>query len=176
VARALRHAVVSRLARTLGGSSAVCCYRVALQASSAHDFNPFCQFPNQSLVHVRKTGMQTQGDGAFGRQSLALQASARGVVGRRAQPNPALKGRSNGVPPGPGRRYGVHCLWPGPGVTPLASPLARTLGCTWPYLHPASTRLAQVGSPWPLPLAHQNFWQREENARHSLGWVRVQWQ
>jgi hypothetical protein len=32
------------------------------------------------------------------------------------------------VPPGPGRRYAVHFRPPGPGVTPLAPPLARTLG------------------------------------------------
>jgi hypothetical protein len=34
------------------------------------------------------------------------------------------------MPPGPGRRYGVHFRRPGPGVTPLSSPLAPTLGCT----------------------------------------------
>jgi hypothetical protein len=37
-----------------------------------------------------------------------------------ARPNTSLKLSSNGVPPGPGHRYGVHFLWPGPGVTPLA--------------------------------------------------------
>lgn len=35
-------------------------------------------------------------------------------------PNPSFKRSTNGVPPGPGHRYGVQCLWPGPGVTPLA--------------------------------------------------------
>jgi hypothetical protein len=34
------------------------------------------------------------------------------------------------VPPGPGRRYPVHFRPPGPGVTPSAPPLARTLGVT----------------------------------------------
>ena len=33
-------------------------------------------------------------------------------------PNPSLKRSANGRPPGPGRRYGVHCLQPGPGVLP----------------------------------------------------------
>jgi hypothetical protein len=37
-------------------------------------------------------------------------------------------GRANGVPPGPGRQYGVHFRRPGPGVTPSSSPLAPTLG------------------------------------------------
>jgi hypothetical protein len=119
------------LAQTLNGSNAVRCYRVALQASSAHEFNSFWQLQNQSPVQFRKTRTQTQGDGVFGQQSLALQASARGVVGRRAQPNPALKGRSNGVPPGPEPRYAVHFLFSGPGVPPSASPLARTLGSTF---------------------------------------------
>jgi hypothetical protein len=38
---------------------------------------------------------------------------------RRVRPNPSLKPSPNGGPPGPGHRYGVHCLWPGPGVPPL---------------------------------------------------------
>ena len=33
-------------------------------------------------------------------------------------PNPSLKRRANGRPPGPGPRYGVHFLSPGPGVLP----------------------------------------------------------
>jgi hypothetical protein len=36
------------------------------------------------------------------------------------QPNTSLKLSTNGMPPGPGHRYGVHFLWPGPGGTPLA--------------------------------------------------------
>jgi hypothetical protein len=35
------------------------------------------------------------------------------------RPNPSVKPRPNGGPPGPGHRYGVHFLWPGPGVPPL---------------------------------------------------------
>ena len=35
-------------------------------------------------------------------------------------PNPSLNRSANGRPPGPGHRYGVHCLCPGPGVLPLA--------------------------------------------------------
>jgi hypothetical protein len=70
------------------------------------------------------------------------------AIGRCVQPNPALKGRSNGVPPGPGHRYGVHCLWPGPGVPPLASPLARTLGSTLRYCGaPASKFKCSVCQP-----------------------------
>jgi hypothetical protein len=33
-------------------------------------------------------------------------------------PNPSLKPSPNGGPPGPGCRYAVHCLHPGPGVPP----------------------------------------------------------
>jgi hypothetical protein len=38
------------------------------------------------------------------------------------------------VPPGPEARYGVHFLSSGPGVTPLLSPLAPTLGVMNPTL------------------------------------------
>ena len=40
--------------------------------------------------------------------------------GARVQPNPSLKRSANGRPPGPGSRYGVHFLLPGPGVLPLS--------------------------------------------------------
>ncbi len=33
-------------------------------------------------------------------------------------PNSSLNRSANGRPPGPGRRYAVHCLRPGPGVLP----------------------------------------------------------
>jgi hypothetical protein len=38
----------------------------------------------------------------------------------RARPNSALNRSANGRPPGPGRRYAVHFLRPGPGVLPLS--------------------------------------------------------
>ena len=41
---------------------------------------------------------------------------------RKVLPNHSLEARSNGGPPGPGHRYGVHFLWPGPGVPPLTPP------------------------------------------------------
>lgn len=41
-------------------------------------------------------------------------------VSRRTMPNPSLKRSTNGMPPGPGRRYAVHFRQPGPGVMPLA--------------------------------------------------------
>jgi hypothetical protein len=40
-------------------------------------------------------------------------------VGCAERPNPSLKRSTNGRPPGPGLRYGVHFLSPGPGVLPL---------------------------------------------------------
>jgi hypothetical protein len=39
---------------------------------------------------------------------------------RASMPNPLLKRSTNGGPPGPGLRYAVHFLSPGPGVLPLA--------------------------------------------------------
>ncbi len=41
-----------------------------------------------------------------------------GVQPSSRRPNPSVKPRPNGGPPGPGHRYGVHFLWPGPGVPP----------------------------------------------------------
>jgi hypothetical protein len=121
------------------------------------------QLQNQSPVQVRKTGMQTQGDGAFGQQSLALQASAQGVVRRRAQPNPALKGRSNGAPPGPEPRYAVHFLFSGPGVTPSASPLARTLGGTMVL------RQGRIGSPGFAGIRSEQAWAKPDRSSGVLG-------
>ena len=37
------------------------------------------------------------------------------------EPNPSVKRTLSGMPPGPGRRYAVHCRQPGPGVMPLRS-------------------------------------------------------
>jgi hypothetical protein len=37
-----------------------------------------------------------------------------------AQPNWSFNRSANGRPPGPVRRYAVHCLRPGPGVQPLS--------------------------------------------------------
>ncbi len=41
------------------------------------------------------------------------------LVVEAAQPNPSLKPSTNGGPPGPASRYGVHFLLAGPGVPPL---------------------------------------------------------
>jgi len=41
---------------------------------------------------------------------------------RKPRPNPSVEARPNGKPPSPGHRYGVHFLWPGLGVLPLAPP------------------------------------------------------
>jgi len=42
-----------------------------------------------------------------------------------AGPNHSVKGTANGAPPGPGHRYAVHFLWPGPGVTPSSAPYLK---------------------------------------------------
>jgi len=47
------------------------------------------------------------------------------TMNRAALPNPSVKGTANGAPPGPGHRYAVHFLWPGPGVAPLAAPYLK---------------------------------------------------
>jgi hypothetical protein len=38
----------------------------------------------------------------------------------RMRPNLSFNRSANGRPPGPGRRYAVHCLRPGPGALPLS--------------------------------------------------------
>ena len=40
-------------------------------------------------------------------------------------PNHSVKGSANGAPPGPGHRYGVHFLRPGPGGTPSSPPYLK---------------------------------------------------
>ena len=72
------------------------------------------------LEYVPRYGRQRGAGSAWG--------GPRGVTGpgqaqhTRAQgaalPNPSLKRSANGRPPGPGRRYVVHCRLPGPGVLP----------------------------------------------------------
>ena len=51
---------------------------------------------------------------------LVSQAAHRQLWRRRARPNPSVKRSANGRPPGPGLRYAVHFLSPGPGVLPLS--------------------------------------------------------
>jgi len=67
------------------------------------------------------------------------------------RPNPSLKRSANGRPPGPGPRYGVHFLSPGPGVLPLALRLARTLGST--QTHPPRARNL-YSAPRTVPSLH----------------------
>ena len=50
-------------------------------------------------------------------------------VGKAAYPDPSdktgklvLVARPTGTPHGPGHRYGVHFLWPGPGAPPSVPP------------------------------------------------------
>ena len=52
-----------------------------------------------------------------GRRSAPSETAA-SACGPRVRHNPSLKPSPNGGPPGPGHRYGVHFLWPGPGVPP----------------------------------------------------------
>ncbi len=58
---------------------------------------------------------------AIGANQGSISNSLPGLVCQRhpARPNPSLKPSPNGGPPGPGNKYGVHCLSPGPGVPPL---------------------------------------------------------
>ena len=48
-----------------------------------------------------------------------MQSSKPSVTLSAVRPNPSLKLSPNGGPLGPGRRYAVHCLQPGPSVPPL---------------------------------------------------------
>jgi hypothetical protein len=53
------------------------------------------------------------------RPVAAVLQSGQRSTGTQTTPNPSLKPSPNGGPPGPGNRYGVHFLSPGPGVPPL---------------------------------------------------------
>jgi hypothetical protein len=66
----------------------------------------------RSSGESRSTSSSTRSIRAFIGQSIALSSA-------RAAPNPSVKLSTNGRPPGPSHRYGVHFLWLGPGVLPL---------------------------------------------------------
>ena len=51
-------------------------------------------------------------------RSMRLQSRCCKMPWPQLRPNPSLKRSANGRPPGPGPRYGVHFLSPGPGVLP----------------------------------------------------------
>jgi hypothetical protein len=57
------------------------------------------------------------GSRAKARQAFTCQAVCQL---RTAVPNLSFNRSANGRPPGPARRYAVHCLRPGPGVLPLS--------------------------------------------------------
>jgi hypothetical protein len=76
--------------------------------------------------------------------------------GSAAQPNPSLKGRSNGVPPSPGHRVAcAHFLWPGLGVPPSASPLVQTLDSA---LRHSGLHASQFKSSFRRPLPQYRLW------------------
>ena len=72
------------------------------------------------LEYVACHGRQRGAGGFCGQprgKSVPFQACHHCTVSA-AQPNPSFKPSPNGGPPGPGHRYGVHFLSPGPGVPP----------------------------------------------------------
>ncbi len=77
--------------------------------------------PKWHLNHPKKPGytLPSLQDRAQSAPSHSNQAFAGPARWPPARPNPSLKRSSNGMAPGPGHRYGVHSLWPGPGTMPL---------------------------------------------------------
>jgi hypothetical protein len=94
-------------------------------------------FARSQSVIVGKSQKQKSGTALFGQWVVGCgRESSRIHQPRYSQCRLTRRssGRANGVPPGPGRQYGVHFRRPGPGVTPSASPLAPTLGRRKPPL------------------------------------------
>ena len=61
--------------------------------------------------------------GSPARRVTSLKAEvSKTVLTYATAPNPSVKARPNGKPPGPGRRYAVHFRRPGPGVLPSVPP------------------------------------------------------
>jgi hypothetical protein len=91
---------------------------------------------NSSIRRFVQTQFKLRTSEASGRMLQAVNAvPCKQSCGPAVQPNPSLKGRSNGVPPSPGHRVAfAHFLWPGLGVPPSASPLVQTLGVTKAYV------------------------------------------
>ena len=62
--------------------------------------------------------LQAAYDGHFQRKSGLPSPATRALLIHAVWPNQSLKRSANGMPPGPGLRYCVHFLSPGPGVIP----------------------------------------------------------
>ena len=98
----------------VGGSGFQSVRRAAASIGASH----FAQ--RWRLEYVACRGRQRGAGGTCSRPrgiALPFQARRQRTV-NTAQPNPSFKPSPNGGPPGPGNRYGVHFLSPGPGVPP----------------------------------------------------------
>ena len=111
----------------LGKSGAVrCCTALGLRGWKVSSLGRLNRALLALLWHTRgrrlqdavRIGRQRGAGGPGGTQPRAAKAcyapSLRSI--KAALPNPSLKRSANGRPPGPGPRYGVHFLSPGPGV------------------------------------------------------------
>ena len=102
------------LPRCVGGSGLQSVHRAATSNGASH----FAQWLR--LEYVACHGCQRGAGSSCGRPrgvTRSWQAKHQRSPGA-AQPNPSFKPSPNGEPPGPGNRYGVHFLSPGPGVPP----------------------------------------------------------
>ena len=101
-------------AHCVGGSGFQSVRRAAASIGASH----FAQW--WRLEYVACHGRQRGAGGFCGgpRGITVLFQARRQRMVSAAQPNPSFKPSPNGGPPGPGNRYGVHFLSPGPGVPP----------------------------------------------------------
>ncbi len=75
-----------------------------------------CMAADEFITELHRLGVHAKVE--FRTQTLGSNKYAHGDQQHSTTPNPSLKRSPNGTPPGPGHRYGVHFLWPGPGVMP----------------------------------------------------------
>ena len=103
------------LPHCVGGSGLQSVHRAATSNGASH----LAQWWRLKYVacHGRQRGAGCFCGGPRG-TTMPFQARRQCIVSA-AQPNPSFKPSPNGGPPGPGNRYGVHFLSPGPGVPPL---------------------------------------------------------
>jgi hypothetical protein len=104
---------VSASIQTLG------CTKTARQACSA---SPAVRHTESGCVPASNTKTKCKAKEAFPSKFRARQFRHFGCPRTACRLTIRSSGRANGVPPGPGRQYGVHFRRPGPGVTPSSSP------------------------------------------------------
>ena len=80
----------------------------------------FSQFVAAPLLVKSVTAKAAHTWGGKGARRAKVRSGIAGSYRSPRRPNTSVNRSANGMPPGTDHMYGVHCLWPGPGVMPLS--------------------------------------------------------